>query len=108
MNIKMYILVQQKHIRLSLKLAKTRKLIVIWRPSWDLKNRYYFLNMFVITQIEFMNIKMYILVQQETHSSKLEISKNTQVNCHLAAILDFYDISMNNTILSSTEDLSLM
>jgi len=34
MNIKMYILVQQKHIRLSLKLAKTRKLIVIWRPSW--------------------------------------------------------------------------
>ena len=38
MNIKMYILVQQKHVRLSLKLAKTRKLIVIWRPSWIWKS----------------------------------------------------------------------
>ena len=36
-NLKMCILVQQKHIRLSLKLAKTRKLIVIWRPSWFLR-----------------------------------------------------------------------
>ena len=34
LNIEMYILVQQIHIRLCLKLAKTRKLIVIWRPSW--------------------------------------------------------------------------
>ena len=38
MNIEIYILVQQIyiyiHIRLCLKLAKIRKLIVIWRPSW--------------------------------------------------------------------------
>ena len=34
MNIEMYILVLQIHIRLCLKLAKTRKLIVTWRPSW--------------------------------------------------------------------------
>ena len=34
MNIEMYILVQQIPIRLCLKLAKIRKLIVIWRPSW--------------------------------------------------------------------------
>ena len=34
MNIEMYIFVQQIHIRLCLKLANTRKLIVIWRPSW--------------------------------------------------------------------------
>ena len=34
MSIEMYILVQQIHIRLCLKLAKTRKLFVIWRPSW--------------------------------------------------------------------------
>ena len=36
MNIEMYILIliQQIHIRLCLKLAKTRKLIVTWRPSW--------------------------------------------------------------------------
>ena len=34
MNIEMYILVQQIHIHLCLKLAKIRKLIVIWRPSW--------------------------------------------------------------------------
>ena len=33
----------------------------------------------------------------DTHSSMLEISKTTQVNslnCHLAAILDLYDISI--------------
>ena len=34
MNIEMYILVQQIHIRLCLILAKIRKLIVICRPSW--------------------------------------------------------------------------
>ena len=39
MNIEMYILVLQIHICLCLKLAKTRKLIVTWRPSWFL--RYY-------------------------------------------------------------------
>ena len=30
----------------------------------------------------------------DTHSSMLDISKNTQVNCHLSAILDLYDISI--------------
>ena len=34
MNIEMYILVQQIYIRLCLKLAETRELIDIWRPSW--------------------------------------------------------------------------
>ena len=34
MNTEMYILVQQIHIRPCLKLPRTRKLIVIWRPSW--------------------------------------------------------------------------
>ena len=34
MNIEMYILVQQIYIRLCLKLAKIRKLVVIWQPSW--------------------------------------------------------------------------
>jgi len=34
MNTHVYLLVQQIHIRPCLKLPKSRKLIVIWRPSW--------------------------------------------------------------------------
>ena len=37
---------------------------VITAAILDLENRYYFLNISVITQIEFMNIELYILIQQ--------------------------------------------
>ena len=47
----------------------------------DFGNHYCFLNISVITQILFMNIEMYILVQQ-IHIRMLEISKDTQVDCH--------------------------
>ena len=65
MNIEMYILVQQIHIRLWLKLAKIRKLIVIWRPSWicmifQLKHTYFlnrrsFCNVNTLDMIKYNN-----------------------------------------------------
>ena len=74
----------------------------------DLENRYYFLNISVITQIEIHEHRNVHFGTADTHSSMLEISKNPQVICHLAAILDLYDISIKNPLISSTEDPSVM
>ena len=45
-------------------MLRKNKFFAISAAILDLENRYYFLNISVITQIEFMNIEMYILVQQ--------------------------------------------
>ena len=67
----------------------------------NLENSHYFLNISVITHWihEHSNVHF---GTADTHSPMLEITINTQANCHLAAILDFYDNSMkkNNIFLN--------
>ena len=73
----------------------------------DLVNRYYFLNISVITQIEFMNIEMYILVQQIHIRLCLKLAKISKLiviwrPSWICTILPL------NTLIFSTEDLSVM
>ena len=75
MNIEMYILVQQIHIRLCLILAKIRKLIVIWRPSWictifQLKHTYFlnrrsFCNVNTLDMIKYNNCVLVFILKSK-------------------------------------------
>ena len=84
-------------------MLRKNKFFAITAAIMDLENGYYFLNISVITQIEFMNIEMYILVQQiyilssGAFSSKTSDSgivlyarHSTFLNCHLTEHLNLW------------------
>ena len=58
--------------------CRLRKIIyfAITAAILDLENRYYFLNISVITHIEFMSIEIYILVQQIHIRLGLKLAKH--------------------------------
>ena len=87
--------VQQNNFGKTRSMLRKNIFFAITAAILDLENRYYFLNISVNDCYHTDWIHEHRIVHfgaADTHSYMLEISKNTQVSCHLAAILDLCDI----------------